>query len=414
MKIVKSKEELLINAFDNWFKKIDVQWEQSASYTSQQNSKIKKAMYTIILAVRSIMKNFRLSLDLWDLIVEAMMYTKNRTIIFNESDENAITFYEAVNEIRSDVSNFRTLRCRAYTHISKTIFRHKFDDRFWKSIHVSYEDNNQWKIYNSRTRKIHLTRNVRFDENYFYYEKNHASSEFFAKTNNEFEVIDFWIEENDDELNSKSHRRRITSEVNDAIDSEFEKNENEKYVEIFENSLTQSNVDSNFSNLNDSIFDAEFERSQTFFISDNSISKNAMTSSRQTQSSRDSVFDDQSSQSEKIWENDENLSVDSAEQSSITIIVRRRNRKSASSIDREIRIFKSKTFRFDYKKLQISRQFQSKRRANVINNTYNAKQVSKSHIHMMRALHALNNDESFDFDHISKSLNYREVRKSSH
>ena len=101
-------------------------------------------------------------------------------------------------------------------------------------------------------------------------------------------------------MNSEFHRRRVTSEINDAIDSKFEKNENEKYVEIFENSLTQSNVDSNFSNLNDSIFDTEFERSQISSISNNSISKNAMTSSRQTQSFCDSVFDDQSSQFEKI------------------------------------------------------------------------------------------------------------------
>ena len=139
-----------------------------------------------------------------------------------------------------------------------------------------------------------------------------------------------------------------------------------------------------------------------------------MTSSRQTQSFRDFVFDDQSSQFEKIWKNDENFFVDFAKQSSITIIVRRKNRKFVFSIDREIRILKNKIFRFDYKKLQTSRQFQSKRRANVINNTYNAKQVSKSHIHMMRVLHAFNNDENFDFDHISKSLNYREVRKSFH
>ena len=40
--------------------------------------------------------------------------------------------------------------------------------------------------------------------------------------------------------------------------------------------------------------------------------------------------------------------------------------------------------------------------------------MSKFHIHMMRVLHAFNNDENFDFDHISKFLNYREIRKSFH
>ena len=101
-------------------------------------------------------------------------------------------------------------------------------------------------------------------------------------------------------MNSKSHRRRITNEINDAIDSKFEKNENEKFAKIFENSLIQSNVDSNFSNLNDSIFDAKFERFQIFFISNNSISKNTMILSKQIKLSNDFVFDDQTSQFEKI------------------------------------------------------------------------------------------------------------------
>ena len=100
---------------------------------------------------------------------------------------------------------------------------------------------------------------------------------------------------------------------------------------------------------------------------------------------------------------------------SITIIIRRKKiKKFVFSIDREIRIFKNKIFRFDYKKLQISRQFQSKKRVNVINNTYNAKQISKFYIYMMRVLHAFNNNKNFDFDYISKSLNYREIRKSFH
>ena len=217
-------------------------------------------------------------------------------------------------------------------------------------------------------------------------------------------------------MKSKFRRRRITNKVDDVIDSELDKkNENEKFAKIFENSLIQSYIDSNSSNLNDSIFDAKFERSQTSQMSNKSISKITMTSSKQSQSTRDSVFDDQLLQSKKIFENEKNFSANFANQSSITIITHRKKiRKFALSIDCEIRIFKNEISRFDYKKLQTSRQFQTKNRANVINNTYNVKQMSKSHIHMIRALHVLNNDENFDFDHISKSLNYREIRKSSY
>ena len=93
-------------------------------------------------------------------------------------------------------------------------------------------------------------------------------------------------------MNSKFYRRRITNEINDAIDSKFEKNENEKFAKFFENSLIQSNIDSNFSNLNNSIFDAKFERFQNFSISNNSISKITIILSKQIKLSNDFVFDD--------------------------------------------------------------------------------------------------------------------------
>ena len=193
------------------------------------------------------------------------------------------------------------------------------------------------------------------------------------------------------------------------------KNENEKFAKIFENSLIQLYIDSNFSNLNDSIFDAKIEQFQIFQMSNNSISKTTMTSFKQSQSIRNFIFDNQLLQFEKILKNEENFSANFTEQFSITIIIRRKRiKKFAFFIDRETRIFKNEIFRFDYKKLQILRQFQSKDRANVINNTYNVKQMSRFHIYMMRVLHALNNDENFDFNHILKSLNYREIRKSFH
>ena len=73
----------------------------------------------------------------------------------------------------------------------------------------------------------------------------------------------FELRNDDDELKSKSHRRRITNEINDAIDSKFDENENEneKFAKTFENSLIQSYIDSNSFDLNDSIFDAKIERS---------------------------------------------------------------------------------------------------------------------------------------------------------
>ena len=86
-------------------------------------------MYTVMAPVRSVMRDMQLPLDMWDLIAEAVVYTKNRTVTSSGSSESATTPYEAVNNARPDVSNLRALRCRTYTHVPKTTTRHKLDDR---------------------------------------------------------------------------------------------------------------------------------------------------------------------------------------------------------------------------------------------------------------------------------------------
>ena len=129
-------------------------------------------MYTVMAPIRSIMKNMKLPKGLWDLISEAVVYTKNRTLTTSAGHNKHITPFEGVNKVIPDVSNLRALGCRAYTHIPKTSLRHKLDDRSWKGIFVGYGGNNQWKVYDPNTRRVHLTRDVRFDENYSYYEED--------------------------------------------------------------------------------------------------------------------------------------------------------------------------------------------------------------------------------------------------
>ena len=62
--------------------------------------------------------------------------------------------------------------------------------------------------------------------------------------------------------------------------------------------------------------------------------------------------------------------------------------------------------RMDYKKLN------SKGSTNIVNNVYHAKQVPKSHVHMIRALHALQTGESYGLGHVSEPISYKEARKS--
>ena len=210
-------------------------------------------MYIVMTSIRSILKNMRLFANLWNLINEVVIYTKNRTITFNESNKISMIFYKKANKTRSNVSNLRALNCKAYTHISKTTNRKKFNDRFWKNIHVEYEDLNQWKIYNSRIRRVHFIKNVKFDENYNYYEKNYSLFAFYQKFNDEFDLNEFWNSfENDDDFDEES-RCRQSDETNKNV--LLKKNDEKNvFIKTFENQIIKNEiyVDRNIANLNDS------------------------------------------------------------------------------------------------------------------------------------------------------------------
>ena len=50
-------------------------------------------MYTVVAPVRSVLKDMRLPKGLWDLIAEAVVYVKNRTITSSKSDDEVITTF---------------------------------------------------------------------------------------------------------------------------------------------------------------------------------------------------------------------------------------------------------------------------------------------------------------------------------
>ena len=173
IKRIQSNDELRSHQFDVWFKKTDIQWESSTLYTSEQNEVIEKNMYTIVESIRAVHKSFDLSIDLWDATIESIVHIWNR--IVTSTISRKIISFEIVNNVQSDVSHLRVLECRFYMHVSKIFMRHKLDDRSWKRILVEYDETNQWKIYNLKTKRIHLSRDVRFDEKHRRYFRSKCS-----------------------------------------------------------------------------------------------------------------------------------------------------------------------------------------------------------------------------------------------
>ena len=334
------------------------------------------------------------------------MYIKNRIFIINVNHEKHITSFENVNKIISNVFNLRALNCKIYTHIFKIIMRHKLDDKSWKSIFVEYDDNNQWKIYNSITRKMHFTRNVKFDENYNYYDENFDSSfDVEELVNFDFVIKKMWNSIDDEKLNIK--RRHAKKKNATSLTS--------KFMTFAEN----SNADENF-NVDEDIFDDEFHDSfiDATDLFDDSMFQDSMFVFKQSNAFKTKINDiNFSEKKKKNNERDNSTSTsNTATSTSFAFFVnfafsafQRRIRQSTSSssfFDKKTRIQIEKLDRINYKKLNI------KKSTNIVNNVYHVKQMSKCHIHIIRALHALQIEKNFDLNHIFESIDYKKIKTS--
>ena len=186
--------ELKSNAFDTQFKATGIHWEPLAPYILQQNGKIKRIMYTLMSAVRSVLKEFRLPKGLWDEIVQAVAYIKNCTISWSA---NSITPFEGVNKSVLSVAHLRALGYHCYVHVPDTTMRQTMHDCGWKRIMVGYGGMNQWRIYNPRIRRIYVSVSIWFDKSFSYYDTDHEVTD---ENYDGAELGDVWNEADDVEF----------------------------------------------------------------------------------------------------------------------------------------------------------------------------------------------------------------------
>ena len=113
--------------------------------------------------VRSILYKKKLAKFCWDKIAKTVVYLLNRSSL----EKNFKSTFERLQNKKSYIEHLKILECRAWIHIFKKK-RFKVDERTWQNIHVDYDVINQYRILDSRIEKIHVTRDVNFDENNIY------------------------------------------------------------------------------------------------------------------------------------------------------------------------------------------------------------------------------------------------------
>ncbi len=189
--------------FQDFLKKEGISWDPRAPYTPEQNGKAERQNYTLMVPTRSMLKAKRLPKSLWGEILKTSAYIKNRSPGVDD-----ITPYERLNNSQPFLGHLRAIGSRAWVHIPKEK-RKKLDDRSWQGTLVGYEGNNQYRIYDPLTGKVHICRDVTVDENNTYDPKDKKAWDF----------ADVAWEENDDalfddpvnEFVNENKRRRLPS-----------------------------------------------------------------------------------------------------------------------------------------------------------------------------------------------------------
>ena len=335
-----------------------IKCEYSTPYTPQQNGRSERSMYTLMSPLRAILKEKRLPKSLWAELVRAIAYVKNRCPGVDE-----VTPFQMANGHKPDVSNLRVLGCRTWVHVPNTTFRHKLDARAWQGIMVGYEGSNQWRVYNPVDHKVHVVRDVKFDEGGRYDKSLNAENE---------DLVESW--DPDDDLTFEEDFALVDRAVGAGENSPAAHYPTPKSMESSQPEVTVGE--------NEDVVEEGEDESELLDLLPTTSSQLPEDPLPPT-GYRPTALPP-SSEGES--------SVTAPEESVVTTRSAQRSREPTASSERVTRSADPGRSRPDYKKLNNG----TTKRVNLLTSKqcFSSTKVAKSHIHMVRVLHALSSGET--------------------
>nr|GFA29196.1 hypothetical protein [Tanacetum cinerariifolium] len=129
--------------------------------TPQQNGVVERRNRTLVEAARTMLIFANLPSFLWAEAIATACFTHIRSIIHKRFDK---TPYELINKRKQNIKFFRVFRCRCYL-LNDYEDVGKLKAKGDIGVFVGYsKESAAFRIYNKRTRKIHESVNVNFDE----------------------------------------------------------------------------------------------------------------------------------------------------------------------------------------------------------------------------------------------------------
>nr|GFB41813.1 hypothetical protein [Tanacetum cinerariifolium] len=144
-----------------FFDEVGITQQFSATRTPQQNGIVERRNRTLVEAARTMLTFGNLPSFLWAEAIATACFTQNRSIIHKRFDK---TPYELINKRKPNIKFFRVFECRCYL-LNDYEDVGKLKAKWDIIVFVGYSKKSvAFRIYNKRTRKIHESINVNFDE----------------------------------------------------------------------------------------------------------------------------------------------------------------------------------------------------------------------------------------------------------
>ena len=148
-------------ACTDFFEQHGIQHQMTTRYTPQQNGVAERKNRTIMDMVRCMLKAKQMPREFWAEAVATAVYILNRCPTKSVRDK---TPEEAWSGRKPSIRHLKVFGCVAYAHVPDQL-RKKLDDKGEKCIFIGYSTNSKaYKLYNPETKKIIISRDVKFDE----------------------------------------------------------------------------------------------------------------------------------------------------------------------------------------------------------------------------------------------------------
>lgn len=148
--------------FEKWPRDKGIQIENSAPYTPEQNGLSERSVGMVCEKARSMLLATDLPSSLWAEAVLTATYLMNRSP--TRLLRSGLTPYEAFYGSRPSIQHLRVFNCVAYAKISARKTQGKLAPRSTRMRLLGYESTNIYRVWNSETRGVTLSRDVVFDE----------------------------------------------------------------------------------------------------------------------------------------------------------------------------------------------------------------------------------------------------------